>query len=158
MELRGYELVENLFVDNSRMGADNEPALTVSQFEKRVAELLKEYGALIAKITSEGQFQVYVGLFRKIGISKTKKIGNNTYRIDMPDGYAIRLHDTNVLTFQGDNVILNDGSYSTVTTKARMNEYLPDQYRIIQRNFHWYIFNSKTQKEVPYENGMTLKV
>jgi hypothetical protein len=70
----------------------------------------------------------------------TRKLGNNTYgRID-GDSVAIRLHSTDVVTFTGDNkVTLNSGGWATVTTKARMNEYLPDGYRVSQSNYEWFI-------------------
>ena len=34
-------------------------------------------------------------------------------------------------------VTLNSGGYRTVTTKDRMNRFLPLGYRIVQRNFNW---------------------
>jgi len=67
MELKGFELIKELFADNSGLGASDELALTRNQFIKEVEQLVTENGSLTAKITSEGQFQVYVGLFKKTG-------------------------------------------------------------------------------------------
>lgn len=55
----GYELVDTLFVDNSGFGREGEPALTANQF---LAEVKSGLGYAI---TGEGQFQVYVGVFKK---------------------------------------------------------------------------------------------
>lgn len=56
----GYELVEKYFVDSSGFGSENEPALTLEQFLRRVKE-----GFGYAVIES-GQFQVYIGEYRRI--------------------------------------------------------------------------------------------
>jgi hypothetical protein len=163
MELKGYELVENLFVDSSGFGAPDEPAMTSrgegSQFEREVLALLETHGSLYATITNAGQFQVYVGLFKKTGKSRSKKIANNTLRIELQDGgYAIRFHDTNVLTFSADgkSVKLDSGGYRTRTTKERMSEYLPEGLSITQKNWEWYIYDRKNNSTLPYSDGMTL--
>lgn len=156
MELKGYELIEELFVDSSGFGQEGEAALTSSQFERALAALIDKHGALTAKVTNAGQFQVYVGLFKKASSGKVQKIGNNTYKVELPDGYAIRLHNTNVLTFQGDNVILNSGGYQTHTTKERINRYLPG-YELTQKNWTWYVIESDTKNKIPFQDGMVLK-
>ena len=102
MELKGYELIKELFVDSSGMGAADEPALIQSQFKTELTELLKKHGSLTAKITNAGQFQVYVGLFKRNGASKMHKVANNTYMINTENGFIIRLHDTDILSIDGD--------------------------------------------------------
>jgi len=156
MQLKGYELVENLFVDSSGWGADDELAYTPAQFENKLTALLKEYGTLTAKITDVGQFQVYVGLFTKTGTSKVKKIANNTFRVDYPTSDAIRLHDTDILVFESDHVTLNSGGYQTKTTKARMNEYLPTGVNITQKAFQWYVNDSRDNTTKPFYDGMVI--
>lgn len=57
---KGWSLVDTLFCDSSGMGSGSEPALTASQL---LEALEPGYGyAIIA----EGQFQVYIGKFRKL--------------------------------------------------------------------------------------------
>lgn len=51
----GWERVDEFFVDSSGWGSEGEPALTVEQFKDKLVA-----GRGYA-ITSEGQFQVYVG-------------------------------------------------------------------------------------------------
>lgn len=58
--LDGFEMIRELFVDNSGFGQEGEPALTPDQFLKEVTEGFY-YG-----ITDVGQFQLFVGEFEKI--------------------------------------------------------------------------------------------
>ena len=118
MQLQGYELIEELFVDSSGFGIESEPALTVDSFENKIQSLLNEYGKLTAKITMAGQFQVYVGLFKKTGKKMSTRVANNTLLIDYGNGKrAIRLHDTDIITENGDGTItIDNGGWATRTT------------------------------------------
>lgn len=55
----GWERIDVLFVDASGFGSENEPALTKDQFLNKV-----ESGLGYA-IVESGQFQVYIGVYRK---------------------------------------------------------------------------------------------
>lgn len=125
MELLGYTLIDELFADSSGFGQDDELALSVNQFERRVAELVAEYGPLTAKITDTGMFQVYIGLFKKNGKKQAKRIASNVVLIDRGDGKRIvRLYDTDILTENGDGTVtVNNGGYATRTTHKRINEF-----------------------------------
>lgn len=59
-----WQLEEDLFVDSSGFGAPGEPALTFEQFVEKVQsqEGVRAYG-----IRQVGQFQVYIGVYRKSG-------------------------------------------------------------------------------------------
>ena len=61
----GFKLIERLFVDSSGFGADYEPALSVRQFQEKIQELLNEHGKIYGVITDEGQFQVYINIYKK---------------------------------------------------------------------------------------------
>lgn len=68
---------------------------------------------------------------------KRRKIANNTWLERRPANYddgieddddeiAVRLHDTDIVTFRRDGAIsLNTGGWFTVTTKERMNRFSP---------------------------------
>ena len=157
MELKGYELIKELFVDSSGMGAADEPALIQSQFKTELTELLKKHGSLTAKITNAGQFQVYVGLFKRTGASKMHKVANNTYRINSENGFIIRLHDTDILSSQDGIITLDSGGFDTHTTKDRMNRFLPARYSVYQKDWAWYIKDSKENKTIPFKDGITLQ-
>ena len=154
-KLKGYKLIENLFVDNSGFGADNEPAHTQSQFEERLDEIISDNGTVYAFITDSGQFQVYIGLFTKTGKKTSKVIANNTLEIDLSgNDYAIRLHDTDILTYKKGKYILDSGGWRTVTTKERMNRFLPSGYNVFQKDFDWFVNTPKGI--VPFIDKMKL--
>ncbi len=163
-EMHGYKLLDELFVDNSGFGREDEPAFTKSKFEIRLREILEVYPTVYTSITRVGQFQVFIGVFLKENKSNAKKLKGNTYEHTNATGdYCIRFHDTDILTFSNDTVTLENGGYYTKTTKDRMNEYLPKRYHIYQKDFEWYIHDSVNStstknQSVAYKNGIVLKL
>lgn len=160
MEVKGYELIERLFVDSSGFGAEDEPALTVSQFERKVHEILDIHGTVTAKIIDAGQFQVYVGLFKKTGARIAKRIANNTLEIAYPDGRkAYRLHDTDIVTYMPNGDIrLDTGGWDTVTTRERMCRYLPSGVQVWRRKGMSYVVDRNNgDSMIPLCDGMLLK-
>lgn len=74
----------------------------------------------------------------------SRKVGNNTYLVrnsGVPgDSIHLKLHHTYILTWYADGRIeLNTGGWLTVTTKARINKYLPSGYTISQERGVWYV-------------------
>jgi hypothetical protein len=61
-----------------------------------------------------------------------RKLENNTYAELLPDeSIGIRLHNTHVVTaYPDDSVKIDFGGWHTVTTRARMNQYLPSGWGI----------------------------
>jgi len=59
-KIKGYTLFNSYFVDNSGFGSDDEPALTPARFLDKVKE------GFYYSIISQGQFQVYIGEFKKL--------------------------------------------------------------------------------------------
>ena len=99
----------------------------------------------------------------KHDLIKSKKIGNNTFEVVYKNGHrAIRLHKTDIVTFTANRIFLNTNGWETVTTKARMNEYLPTSHsshlqkpaRVFQRKHQWYV--DTPDGEVPYYDNMML--
>ncbi len=89
--------------------------------------------------------------------NERKKIANNTYAVRLDDGaIAIRLHQTNIVTFypSGD-FKLDNGGYETNVTLARINEYIPQGYKVMRVKGRWFLrTHSKT---VVFENNMVVK-
>jgi hypothetical protein len=83
-----------------------------------------------------------------------RKVANNTYLERRADSIALKLHNTDIITTYPDNTVtLNTGGWQTVTTKARMNEFLPFG-RIYQKDFIWYL--SLGNVDHVYDDGMKL--
>lgn len=80
-------------------------------------------------------------------VIKSKIIANNTLEIDFQNGIkAIRLHNTNIITFQKNgNIILNSGGWRTLTTKDRLNQYTP--FTIFSVKGIWYISKNGYEKK-----------
>src|SRR3972149_10305111 len=74
---------------------------------------------------------------------KGKPIANNTRLIKSiirDDAYGIKFHYTEILTItKDDEYIINTNCFRTVTTKRRLNEYLPGSIRISQKKGEWYV-------------------
>lgn len=84
-----------------------------------------------------------------------RKLANNTYLERRGKDIAIRLHNTDILTYSSDGTVTVDvGNWLTVTTKHRLNEYL-EGYSIQQERGTWYV--SKGQERVGvFHNGMQI--
>lgn len=63
-KITGMKEVDTFFVDKTGMDKSG-PALTPDAFFKEVDDLLKKDKNLYSAITSEGQFQVYITVFKK---------------------------------------------------------------------------------------------
>ena len=61
-----FQEVEIMFCDASGFGLPTEPALTKEQALKRITEMMKEHGELYSCIVDTGQFQVKVGVYKKV--------------------------------------------------------------------------------------------
>ena len=84
------------------------------------------------------------------------KIMHNTKATRYGNTVEIRIHSTDIYRiekrhdvgneFAHSVITLDSGGYRTVTTKDRINRFLPSEYRLIQRDWHWYL----QHKEYPF--------
>ena len=100
----------------------------------------------------------YVDLLDTLKKRTTKKLLNHTYAVRRENGrIAVRLHNTDVVTFDPNgDVMIDTGGWKTVTTKSRMNQYLPHPLRVYARDFNWYVSCGDKASEVEFEDGMVL--
>lgn len=83
----------------------------------------------------------------------SRKLANNTYLVRAINAFAIRLHNTNVVTFYADgSVMFNSGGWRTSTTKERMNI---GDFQVCQKNYDWFIRCISKTDWVPYCDGIT---
>lgn len=107
---------------------------------------------------THAHLSTFEALDRFLGSKNDRKIKNNTRAIRHDaDTIAVRLHATDVLTFTrteedvmtvdgyqrvtAETIVLDSGGYQTTTTKARMNEFLPRRFGVIQDDFAWYVID-----------------
>lgn len=91
---------------------------------------------------------------------ESRKLRRNTYAIrrrgtaaDKQGAIAVRLHNTDILTFTrrngGEYVTFNTGGWSTVTTKERMNGYAPDGFDVGSTRGDWYLYGPRKRTDAP---------
>lgn len=162
MALKGYELIEVLFVDSSGLGQEDEPALTKNQFETRLKILLSRYPELTVKILDTGMFQVNLGVFKKIGKSKVKTISTNVLERQEEGARVIRLYNTDILKIKGNEYQLFNGGFETATTKKWLNKFLPFGIGVYQKNWEWFIQDYRNGwdnvKTIPFEEGIKITI
>lgn len=91
----------------------------------------------------------------------SRRIANNTFLVPRDNDVAVKLHNTDVLTFCADGrIILNTGGWRTVTTKARINEYLPSGWRVYSERGKWILHSGSWGSGVKYDfaEGITINL
>lgn len=155
MELKGYELIKEFFVDSSGWGCADEPAMLADRFVDELTKIVKEYNQVYTTITNAGQFQVYVGVFKRVGKSKCKRISTNVLEIKDGDTLTVRLYDTDIVKMTEDTITLDSGGFRTSTTKKWINQYITPAYDYVyQKNFEWFV--RRGDNDHPFEDGMVL--
>jgi len=87
----------------------------------------------------------------KLGKRASKKLGNNTYLQRREDNIAVRLHETDVLTFTpSGRTILNSGG--RIQLRTGMNTYLPMGFAVWS---DWYLYRNGL-KVAAYRDGLTI--
>lgn len=87
---------------------------------------------------------------------KGKLVANNTRLLMNYDlSISVKLHNTDIVVFDSNgDIILNTGGYYTVTTKTRMNEFLPEGYKVFQKKGTWYL--ETPDKTLEYKDKMNI--
>lgn len=99
-----------------------------------------------------------------------RKITNEAQKAFWDNGYfkkyntivlngTMTLHRTMIAVW-GDGVLtLNSGGYRTLTTKERLNGVLSRMgYQIRQRKGEWIVYNSQTEENVLFYDGMQFRI
>ena len=63
---KGWSKVEELFCDATGLGSENEPALTINGFKGIMLLYLDKPGNYGYAVLEAGQFQCYIGVYKKI--------------------------------------------------------------------------------------------
>lgn len=102
---------------------------------------------------------------RRDGPTEFFKVDNNTLLVrDIRDGsIAVKFHYTDILTVTPDDTLtLNNGTWQTVTTLSRINNWLPGGWGLYSQKGTWYWQNHRHSDEdmnpgfkrtQPYSNG-----
>ena len=92
-----------------------------------------------------------------LGARESRKVGNNTYLKRRDENtIAVMLHSTDVVTMTPDYVELNTGGWYTVTTKERINRYVPFN-NVFSEKGRWYVGKHYPVKEAtPFFDGIRI--
>jgi hypothetical protein len=102
---------------------------------------------------------------RRDGPTEYFKVDNNTLLVrDVRDNtIAVKFHNTDIMTVhQDDTLIVDNGGWQTVTTLARLNDWLPSGWGLYTHKGTWYWHNYRHRDEElnpgfkrtqPYSNG-----
>jgi hypothetical protein len=98
--------------------------------------------------------EAYMMVRGKRGVMR-RKVGNNTYAEILQDGsIGIMLHSTYVVKIHtGDTYTMQTGGWYTVTTKDRINQYVPG--RVYQADGQWY-YKHPNGKKYEFIDGMVV--
>ena len=87
-------------------------------------------------------------------IERGKPIDRNTRLMMRGTSVAVRLHETDIVTYAEDgSVTLNTGGWKTVTTKDRINNFSP--FAVWSRRGTWFVHGIGSEP-VPFADGMTI--
>ena len=93
-------------------------------------------------------------------MTQTQRLSKNNTQVwsdDDPDGWmGVRLHNTNVVRWNGIDIVLSSGGWRTPTTKTRMNQASNEYglgYQVYQKDFVWRVV-LPNGTDVPFEDGM----
>lgn len=94
----------------------------------------------------------------RCGCSKTTRKG--AYRdvtVELDDGRTVHYYHQTAVVVEHPNgsYTLNSGGYRTSTTKERINRHLPAGYRLIQRDFEWYVVDPDGDR-IDFSDGMEI--
>ena len=95
---------------------------------------------------------------QEFATGRKRKLANNTYFVETDGGgYGVRLHNTVIVRWEPDGrTVLDTGGWKTVTTKARMNDYMPSGWVLGQERGVWFLWASGQGRDgaVVYADGM----
>lgn len=87
-----------------------------------------------------------------------RRVANNTLEYWTNDGQHIYQHqDTRIVTINADGSIrLNSDGWRTVTTKERINRYLPEPWTLFQDKSIWYLGQGWNDPRIIFYDGIIL--
>lgn len=81
--------------------------------------------------------------------------GGHTYLTRRGNCFAIQYHNTCIVLIHVDgSYILESAGWRTVTTKQKINRYLPKDYWVFQKDFQWYL--TCRGRNFIFRNGMKI--
>ena len=91
-------------------------------------------------------------------MTQLNQVGNHaTVILTVDDVTSVIYHETQVVRFNYDHIILNSGGWQTPTTKTRMNQASNQfnlGFNVFQKRGKWYVEHNNSIRE--FKDGMML--
>ena len=97
------------------------------------------------------------------GMGQTQKVGSHktaiyTSRAYVSEFICVQYHDTVIVRFNAEKIVLDSGGWQSRTTKVRMNQASNQfnlGYQVFQKKHAWYV--SFHGEITPFDDGMVLR-
>ena len=89
----------------------------------------------------------------------TDKGAYRDVNVTMPDGRTIHYYHQSAVVVRsadGHRLRLDSHGYQTSTTKERITRHLPVGYRVVQRDYEWYV-ETPDGERIEFEDGMVIE-
>jgi hypothetical protein len=93
-------------------------------------------------------------IMQGIEADSVKIIASNTVEYFKGSMRVIRYHHTDILTFSADSLRLDSGGWKTITTKDRINKFLPVGYSLVSDRGLWIL--TTLAGSYPFQDGMII--
>lgn len=110
------------------------------------------------KLSKYNHLSGWKSAYNALDGKKEKTIGNNTKLRKTRNGdVRVLLHGNGIIRYMRSpaDIIIGDGGYQSSTTKDRLNRYTPSNYRVVQRDYEWYLEKPDGER-VPFRSGMSI--
>ena len=97
----------------------------------------------------------YKELDQFLGKKEDRPYGNNTRVQRRGDKIAIKYHDTDIMLFSENVIIMDCEGWRTSTTKMRLNDNLPSPWYVYQEKNQWYL-NYANKDTFVFEDGIMI--
>lgn len=146
----------NLLVNKSLLMPGDPDAAAVIQ------KYIQDYGDKV-RMPHEKYLKMHEQLDRKNegrGYRDRVKLKNNTilHRDPSSSDQAahVQLHNTNVISFHPHHFELDTGGWPTVTTKDRINSFIPRRWGVFSNRDGWWVYDREMNQTYQFKNGMAI--
>lgn len=90
-----------------------------------------------------------------LGGKSERPLAHNT-RIELDSGcFKIKYHGNTIAELHPEKIVLSSCGWMTLTTKERLNWFIPDEYYIYQEKGVWYVRNYVKDETMTFQDGIT---
>lgn len=101
------------------------------------------------------QIKSYADVLEFMQGKQERPYAHNT-RIESNDGfYTVTYHGNPIVEIHPDKIVLSSCGWKNLTTKERLNWFIPEGYSVYQERGGWYIRNWEDDSTIVFQDGIT---